>query len=66
MRLEDAQKTAFSFERGHYEFLKMPFGLTNTPTTFQRLMDEVLEELDEHWFPIYMDDIIVFSRHERP
>ena len=59
---EDICKTAFSFERGHYEFLRMPFGLRNAPSTFQRLMDEFLEELDENSTQIYMDDIIIFSK----
>jgi transposase InsO family protein len=65
MKEEDMHKTAFSFERGHYEYLRMPFGLKNAPTTFQRLMDEVLEGLDENWCQIYMDDIIIFSRDMR-
>ena len=65
MRDEDIAKTAFSFERGHFEFLRMPFGLRNAPSTFQRLMDEVLEGLDENFCQIYMDDIIIFSRDER-
>lgn len=59
---EDIPKTAFSFERGHYEFVRMPFGLKNAPITFQHLMDEVLEGLDETYCQIYMDDMIVFSR----
>ena len=59
----DVEKTAFIFERGHYEFLRMPFGLKNAPATFQRLMDEFLEGLDERVIQVYMDDIIVFSRN---
>lgn len=59
---EDAEKTAFTFRRGHYHFERMPFGLTNAPATFQRLMDEFLEGLEENYVQVYMDDIIVFSR----
>ncbi|KAL1139244.1 hypothetical protein AAG570_006230 [Ranatra chinensis] len=47
MQEADCEKTAFRFERGNYEFTRMPFGLKNAPTTFQRLMDEFLEGLDE-------------------
>ena len=61
MEPKDVEKTAFSFERGHYEFLRMPFGLKNAPATFQRLMDEFLEGLDENAVQVYMDDIVVFS-----
>lgn len=62
MATADVPKTAFSFERGHYEFLRMPFGLRNAPSTFQRLMDEFLEGLDERTVQVYMDDVVVFSK----
>ncbi|KAL1139229.1 hypothetical protein AAG570_006215 [Ranatra chinensis] len=58
------EKTAFQFERGKYEYLRMPFGLKTAPTTFQRLMDEFLEGLDPNAIQVYMDDIIVFSKSE--
>ena len=64
MHPRDIEKTAFSFERGHFEFLRMPFGLKNAPSTFQRLMDEFLEELQDDTVQIYMDDIIVFSKNQ--
>lgn len=58
---KDISKTAFSVEHGHYEFVRMPFGLKNAPSTFQRVMDNVLREhLGKHCL-IYMDDIIIFS-----
>ncbi|MGR0227455.1 reverse transcriptase domain-containing protein, partial [Klebsiella pneumoniae] len=41
MHPRDQAKTAFTFERGHYEFTRMPFGLKNAPITFQRFMDEL-------------------------
>ncbi|XP_061385253.1 LOW QUALITY PROTEIN: uncharacterized protein LOC133320633 [Danaus plexippus] len=57
----DVEKTAFNVENGHYEFLRMPMGLKNSPSTFQRVMDNVLKDLQNQVFLVYLDDIIVFS-----
>lgn len=59
MHSSDIEKTAFSTERGHYEFLRMPFGLKNAPSTFQRLMDSVLRGISNAM--TYLDDVIIFS-----
>ena len=40
----------------------MPFGLINSPATFQRLMDSCLGELHLFWCIIYLDDIVVFCQ----
>lgn len=58
---KDIQKTAFSVDNGHYEFVRMPFGLKNAPSTFQRVMDNILREHIGVRCLVYMDDIIVFS-----
>lgn len=57
----DIQKTAFNVDSGHYEFVRMPFGLKNAPSTFQRVMDNILREHIGKRCLVYMDDIIVFS-----
>lgn len=57
----DIHKTAFNVENGHYEFLRMPMGLKNSPSTFQRVMDNVLRGLQNEVCLVYLDDIVVFS-----
>ncbi|MBW0528687.1 hypothetical protein O181_068402 [Austropuccinia psidii MF-1] len=47
---------------GIFEYLRMPFGIKNAPTHYQRMMNTLFpEELSEQWLIIYIDDIIVFS-----
>lgn len=57
----DIQKTAFTVEGGHFEYIRMPFGLKNAPSTFQRVMDNVLEDLIGKVCLVYLDDIIIFA-----
>jgi RNase H-like domain found in reverse transcriptase/Reverse transcriptase (RNA-dependent DNA polymerase)/Integrase zinc binding domain/Integrase core domain/Zinc knuckle/Aspartyl protease len=56
----DRPKTAFSTESGHWEFNSMPFGLSNSPASFQRLMDIVLRAVRDFTL-CYIDDIVIFS-----
>jgi hypothetical protein len=58
---KDVPKTAFSVENGHYEYLRMPFGLKNAPATFQRVMDNILMGIQNERCAVYMDDIIVYT-----
>lgn len=58
---KDRPKTAFTTPFGHYEYVRMPFGLKNAPATFQRLMDQVLTGLQGIEVFVYLDDIVVFS-----
>lgn len=60
MTQEDIEKTAFSTDKGHYEYVRMPFGLKNAPATFQRAMDNVLRGLQDICM-VYLDDVIIFS-----
>ena len=47
---------------GFYECETMPFGATNAPATFQRLMDNCLGDLNMNWYIVYLDDIIIFRQ----
>ena len=59
---EDAKpKTAFCTRQGLYQFNVLPFGLSNAPATFERLMELVLRGMTWKQCVVYIDDIIVFG-----
>ncbi|KAL0161439.1 hypothetical protein M9458_045164 [Cirrhinus mrigala] len=59
---QDKHKTAFSTPMGLFEANRMPFGLQNAPSTFQRLMTSCFGDLNFTHLLIYLDDIIIFSK----
>lgn len=59
---EDKHKTAFTCPLGFYEFNRMPQGVTNAPSTFQRLMEKCVGDLHLSEVLVFLDDIIVFSQ----
>ncbi|KAL7288237.1 hypothetical protein TKK_0017578 [Trichogramma kaykai] len=56
------EKTAFTVENGHYEYIRMPFGLKNAPASFQRMIDKILMKYFYKFCFVYMDDSVIFSK----
>jgi hypothetical protein len=57
----DVPKTTLITQYGHYEFLVLPFGLTNAPTLFMDLMNRVFQPYLDKFVVEFIDNILVYS-----
>ncbi|XP_057703686.1 uncharacterized protein LOC130922736 [Corythoichthys intestinalis] len=62
MEESDKAKTAFVCPLGFWEWNRMPQGITNAPSTFQRLMEKCMGDINLREVLVFLDDIIVFSK----
>ena len=58
----DVHKTTFRMRYRHYEFLIIPFGLTNAPTNFMDLMNHVFRSYVDQFFVVFINDILMYSK----
>jgi len=60
---EDVQKIAFRSRYEHYEYVVMPFGVTNAPTVFMDYMNQIFRPYLDKFVMVFIDDILIYSKN---
>lgn len=64
IKKSDREKTAFAINGAKFEFVRMPFGLKNAPSIFQRCVDDIFRPYIGKFAYVYIDDVLIFSNSE--
>jgi len=62
VKVDDVQKTAFRSWYGHYEYMVMPFGVTNAPTVLMDYMNRMFRPFLDKFVVVFIDDILLYSK----